>query len=167
MSACENIYTGIPVPGGNIQWTGGNLLSFDLTSLGCRPKLENVIKELDKGIYDLETSLDLSKVIPGPFAETLNGMQWYEFINLISAWATTIQTTVNSPDYSSLNIGQLSMAIDMSCLMAPGCSTTNFTLLSILETLVSKVCRNTSDIQTIKESIASDLNTANIYIPQT
>lgn len=167
MSACENIYMGIPIPSSNIEWAGGSLKSIDLALLGCRPKLQNVIIAMDDEINTLKTSLDISKVSGTPFVESTTGMTWYAYMNVIGAWAVGIENSIANIDLSTLNIGQIPIALNMSCLMAPGCDTTSFTLLNILETLVSKLCRHDADILAIKQTIASDLNTANIYIPQT
>jgi hypothetical protein len=93
-------------------------------------------------------------------------MKFYDFINAISVWAIGIENKLTTPD-SELNIGTLPININMSCLVSPTCTTTSYSLITVLESMLSKLCMHEADIKRLKEALLSNFDTQLIYIPQT
>lgn len=164
--ACDDTYEGLPIPSSNIQWTGPELKNLMISELGCRPKLNSVISSLDSSLYDHVSNFDMTKITGAPFVANVENMKFYDFINAVSVWAIGIENKFTTPD-SDLNIGTLPININMSCLVSPTCTTTTYSLISVLESMLSKICMHEADIKRLKEALLSNFDTQLIYIPQT
>jgi hypothetical protein len=164
--ACDDNYEGLPVPSSNIQWTGPELKNLMISELGCRPKLNKVIELLDNALYEHISSFDMTKVTGSPFVSNIENMKFYDFVNALSVWAIGIENQFTSPD-SNLNIGTMPVNLNMSCLVSSTCATTTYSLNTVLESMINKICMHEADIKRLKEALLSNFDTQLIYIPQT
>lgn len=164
---CDDNSTGIPMPSSSIVWTGGVLNNVPKPSTMCSVKLEYVISTMDTVLKAQLDSFDMSKVNGQPFVADASMMNFYDFVNAISVWANTTKAQIEALQKANTNLESNPITINMSCLVGENCSVSEYPLLNVLETIVSRLCQQSADIERIKQVLQTNFNTAQIYIPQT
>jgi hypothetical protein len=148
---------GIVVPASCSPWTGGALMSADISSI-CNPSTEEVISELDLAVKYLQESLDITKINAGGYSP-LSATQWHQIATVLfnELYATKALVTALTLKLSQLNIGNISLPVSLGCL-AGQCSTSPATILQLFDMLISKVCQHDARLNELDPSTAVNGN---------
>lgn len=137
---------GVPIASGCITYTAElpNFIPSD--SVSCDANLDEILEKYGDKIDEILENSDLTDLFPGCFTfnpETVKTKELHQ-IELTELCNHKSRITALEGDLNSLDIGSKSITIDLGCLAsaASPCqqSPNTYSLLSILLTLVNKVC---------------------------
>jgi hypothetical protein len=155
---CDPKYNcGQVLPSSCVPYTGSDLTVLDNpTDLSCDANINDVIKILDTKIKTLMDSNDLTSLDEKCFdfdPDTVTNVELHQ-LEIDKLCLLEANLTALTEQFNELNIGSLPLTLNLLC-MAPAASAcaispNTYTLLSILNTLIAKICDHETRITNLE-----------------